>query len=164
MKEYKNYYEILDIEYPSNLKKIKIGYKKSAMIWHPDRNPGIDTTVKMQDVIEAYLILKDSVQKKEYDIWYESNYRNASEEETILHSDIKSEKSSRNKFERNSDNFRKYKFDEWVKKAQKEAKRTVSDTVSESKYIIKETLSMVIVLIVLFFILFFSIKLITNVF
>ena len=38
--------------------------------YHPDMNPGIDTTNLMQDINEAYAILKDETKRKRYDIEY----------------------------------------------------------------------------------------------
>jgi curved DNA-binding protein CbpA len=41
-----------------------------AIKWHPDRNYGIDTTLKMQLINEAYLILKDPEARLKYDVEY----------------------------------------------------------------------------------------------
>jgi hypothetical protein len=56
---FKDYYQILDIRSDSTIEEIKSAFKKQALRWHPDRNIGKDTTQIMQDINEAYLILKD---------------------------------------------------------------------------------------------------------
>ena len=65
-----DYYEILEIEYEATIEEIKIAYKKQAIKWHPDKNPGQDTLNQMQLINEAYLILKDIEAKRLYDIEY----------------------------------------------------------------------------------------------
>lgn len=50
-------YSILGLAFGATLSEIKSAYRKLAMIWHPDRNPGCDTTAKMQKIIAAYTIL-----------------------------------------------------------------------------------------------------------
>lgn len=67
---FKDYYKILDIVSDANLEEIKRAYRSQSMRWHPDKNPGIDTTAKMQDINEAYNILKDSVTRARYDAEY----------------------------------------------------------------------------------------------
>ena len=51
---FKDYYQILGIEYPSNPVEIRGAYHLQSMKWHPDKNPGRDTKQQMQDVNEAY--------------------------------------------------------------------------------------------------------------
>lgn len=51
-------------------KNIKTAYRSQAIKWHPDRNPGVDTTEMMQLINEAYLILKDADARKRYDSEY----------------------------------------------------------------------------------------------
>lgn len=41
-----------------------------SMKWHPDKNPGLDVTATMQDINEAYAILKDDVKRVRYDEEY----------------------------------------------------------------------------------------------
>jgi curved DNA-binding protein CbpA len=67
---FKDYYQILGIEYPSNPVEIKGAYHLQSMKWHPDKNPGRDTKQQMQDVNEAYNILKDDISKGHYDKEY----------------------------------------------------------------------------------------------
>lgn len=55
-----DYYQILEISYPSNADEIKRAYRKLSLKWHPDRNVGIDTSEIMIGINEAYYILKDN--------------------------------------------------------------------------------------------------------
>ncbi len=66
----KDYYAILEIEFPSDPNAIKSAYKKQSMRWHPDKNPGINTEDRMKNINEAYLILKDPLSKGRYDAEY----------------------------------------------------------------------------------------------
>ena len=50
--------------------KGKKAFKNQAIKWHPDKNPSMDTTLRMQEINEAYLILKDLEARKRYDIEY----------------------------------------------------------------------------------------------
>lgn len=67
---FKDYYLILEISQTATQEEIKIAYKSQAIKWHPDKNIGIDTTLKMQDINEAYLILKDNEARARFDIEY----------------------------------------------------------------------------------------------
>ena len=70
MSEFKDYYQILDLIYPSNAEDIKSAYRRQSLQWHPDKNPETDVTQKMQDINEAYAILKNAVKKARYDKEY----------------------------------------------------------------------------------------------
>ena len=52
-------YSILGILANASFNEIKTAYRKMAMIWHPDRNPGKDTTEMMQKIIAAYTFLTE---------------------------------------------------------------------------------------------------------
>jgi curved DNA-binding protein CbpA len=65
-----DYYKILEIEINASPEEIRAAFRKQAIRWHPDKNPGNDTTIKMQVLNEAYLILKDPEARKLYDIEY----------------------------------------------------------------------------------------------
>ena len=65
-----DYYNILEISYPSSPEEIKKSYRRLSLKWHPDRNTGVDTSKEMVDINEAYYILKDPIKKNRYDIEY----------------------------------------------------------------------------------------------
>jgi curved DNA-binding protein CbpA len=65
-----DYYALFEISETSTAQEIKFAFKKQALRWHPDRNPGIDTTEKMQLLNEARLILLDEQAKDKYDHQY----------------------------------------------------------------------------------------------
>lgn len=67
---FKDYYQILEITQQASLDEIKQAYRIASKKWHPDVNPGKDTTQMMQDINEAYAILKDEAKRKRYDTEY----------------------------------------------------------------------------------------------
>lgn len=68
---FKDYYKILDIPVHSTPEEIKQGFRNQAIRWHPDRNPNMDTTLQMQEINEAYVMLKDTEARARYDIEYQ---------------------------------------------------------------------------------------------
>ena len=67
---FKDYYQILEISQYASLSEIKEAYKIASKKWHPDVNQNIDTTQMMQDINEAYAILKDETKRARYDAEY----------------------------------------------------------------------------------------------
>ena len=67
---FKDYYKLLDIPQNASDEEIKKAFREQAIKWHPDRNQGTDTTLRMQEINEAYLILKDKEARARYDIEY----------------------------------------------------------------------------------------------
>lgn len=64
----KNYYEILGVEKEASESEIRKRYRKLAMQYHPDQNPGNpEAEEKFKEVAEAYGVLTDPVKRKEYD-------------------------------------------------------------------------------------------------
>ena len=54
------YYETLEVERNADDSKLKAAFRKLAMKWHPDKNPGDATSeVKFKEINEAYEVLKD---------------------------------------------------------------------------------------------------------
>ena len=56
---FKDYYKILEISPDADSATVKAAYRKQALRWHPDRHPNMDVKSIMQDINEAYAILKD---------------------------------------------------------------------------------------------------------
>ena len=64
----RDYYEILNVTKSSSADEIKKAYRKVAMQFHPDRNPGDKAAEeKFKEAAEAYEILSDSDRKAQYD-------------------------------------------------------------------------------------------------
>ena len=64
----RDYYEILGIERNSSGEEIKRAYRRLAMKYHPDRNPGdADSEAKFKECAEAYEVLNDSERRSIYD-------------------------------------------------------------------------------------------------
>lgn len=64
----KDFYKVLEVPETADQDEIKKSYRKLAQRHHPDANPG-DTTAeeKFKEISEAYAILSDTEQRKEYD-------------------------------------------------------------------------------------------------
>ncbi|NAW87965.1 molecular chaperone DnaJ [Photobacterium halotolerans] len=64
----RDFYEVLGVGRDANERDIKKAYKRLAMKYHPDRNPGDDTAAdKFKEVKTAYEILTDPQKKAAYD-------------------------------------------------------------------------------------------------
>ena len=64
----KDFYDILGVSKGSSADEIKKSYRKVAMQYHPDRNPGDKTAEeKFKEAAEAYEVLSDPDKKAQYD-------------------------------------------------------------------------------------------------
>ncbi|MEZ4870934.1 MAG: DnaJ domain-containing protein [Bdellovibrionales bacterium] len=64
----KDYYKILGVDRSANADEIKKAYRKLAVKYHPDKNPGNQNAEeKFKEVTEAYQILSDPEKKRMFD-------------------------------------------------------------------------------------------------
>lgn len=60
MSEKRDYYEVLGVSKDADAKEIKKAYRKLAMKYHPDKNPGDKAAEeKFKEINEAYEVLSD---------------------------------------------------------------------------------------------------------
>lgn len=145
---FKDYYVILEIPHTASKAEIKSAYKKQAVKWHPDKNRGVDTTLKMQEVNEAYLILNDTEARARYDKEY-LKFNNFKQEQkkrepTQKQNEQKQprpekpaeENFSEKKTEKQKEENRTYQFDDeilkkWMENARKQAITNVHEMITE---------------------------------
>ncbi|KAL5794596.1 hypothetical protein ACOSP7_003190 [Xanthoceras sorbifolium] len=64
----KDWYKILQVEPFSHINRIKIEYKKLALLLHPDKHPHLGCEEAFKLVGEGFRVLSDKIRRKEYDI------------------------------------------------------------------------------------------------
>jgi molecular chaperone DnaJ len=68
MADKRDYYEILSVKRESSVEEIRSAYRKLAMKYHPDRNPGDgEAEAKFKEAAEAYDVLGDEDKRQRYD-------------------------------------------------------------------------------------------------
>lgn len=68
MTQKRDYYEILNVNRDSDEEKIKKAYRKLAIQFHPDKNPGDEVAEdKFKEATEAYEVLRDPEKRNRYD-------------------------------------------------------------------------------------------------
>ena len=64
----RDYYEVLEISKSASVEEIKKAYRKMAIKYHPDKNPGDkEAEEKFKEAAEAYEVLSDDNKKARYD-------------------------------------------------------------------------------------------------
>ncbi|MBV6396587.1 MAG: Curved DNA-binding protein [Anaerolineales bacterium] len=66
--DYKDYYKVLGVDRKASADDIRKAYRKLALKYHPDRNPGDKAAEeRIKEVNEAYQVLGDSDKRARYD-------------------------------------------------------------------------------------------------
>ena len=73
----RDYYDVLGINKNANPTEIKSAYRKLAVKYHPDKNPGNKSAEeKFKEASEAYGILSDKSKKENYDNFGHAAFEN----------------------------------------------------------------------------------------
>ena len=66
--EKRDYYEVLEVEKTASAEEIKKAYRKKAIQYHPDKNPGDKVAEeKFKEAAEAYDVLSNPDKRARYD-------------------------------------------------------------------------------------------------
>jgi len=72
-----DYYELLEVERTADDGAIKSSYRKLAMRYHPDKNPGCkDSEARFKAISEAYDVLKDPQKRAAYNQYGKAAFQN----------------------------------------------------------------------------------------
>lgn len=86
-----DYYETLGVKKGVTDDEIKKSYRKLAMKFHPDRNPGDKAAEdKFKVISEAYAVLSDTEKRKQYDMYGDQKFhQNFSQEDIFRGTDFR---------------------------------------------------------------------------
>lgn len=80
-----DYYEILGLKKGATEEEIKKAYRKLAIKYHPDKNPGnAEAEEKFKEINEAYAVLSDPQKRAQYDQFGSSGFHQRFSQEDIF--------------------------------------------------------------------------------
>jgi curved DNA-binding protein len=81
----KDYYTVLGVEQSSGADTIKKAYRKLAVKYHPDKNPGDRAAEeRFKEITEAYAVLSDPEKRRQYDQFGEAGFHQRFSQEDIF--------------------------------------------------------------------------------
>ena len=67
-RSHRDYYEVLGVHPEATEDEVRKAYRRLALRWHPDRNPGsADAAERFKEISEAYAVLTNRGRRVEYD-------------------------------------------------------------------------------------------------
>ncbi|MBI5286431.1 MAG: J domain-containing protein [Deltaproteobacteria bacterium] len=82
---YKDYYKILGVKRDATEEEIKKAYRKLALKYHPDRNPGSkEAEEKFKEINEAYAVLSNREKRQQYDMFGSDEFHQRFSREDIF--------------------------------------------------------------------------------
>jgi curved DNA-binding protein CbpA len=133
---FKDYYALLAISASASAEEVKLAFRTQAIKWHPDKNPGLDTTRQMQEINEAYIILKDEEARAKYDreyLHYQAAFRaeQASKEKTSTYTHKPSNAPPKPAAQAPQYQFEDEILEKWMKNAQRQSVSLAEQTIRD---------------------------------
>lgn len=81
----RDYYEVLGLKKGASADEIKRAYRKLAVKYHPDKNPGNkEAEERFKEINEAYAVLSDPQKKEQFDQFGSTNFHQRFSQEDIF--------------------------------------------------------------------------------
>ena len=81
----KDYYEVLGVKKGASIEELKKAYRKLAVKYHPDKNPGDkQSEERFKEINEAYAVLSDPKKKEQFDQFGSNNFHQRFSQEDIF--------------------------------------------------------------------------------
>jgi len=81
----KDYYSVLGVEKKATAAEIKKAYRKLALKYHPDKNPGdAKAEERFKEISEAYAVLSDKEKRQQYDQFGDAAFHQRFSQEDIF--------------------------------------------------------------------------------
>ncbi len=81
----KDYYSVLGLDKSATAEQIKKAYRKLALKYHPDKNPGNkQAEERFKEITEAYAVLSDPEKKQQYDQFGDTGFHQRFSQEDIF--------------------------------------------------------------------------------
>lgn len=81
----KDYYAVLGVDKTAGADQIKKAYRKLAIKYHPDKNPGDKPAEeRFKEITEAYAVLSDPEKKRQYDQFGDAGFHQRFSQEDIF--------------------------------------------------------------------------------
>ena len=81
----RDYYDVLGVSKSASPDELKSAYRKLAVKYHPDKNPGDKSAEdKFKEASEAYGVLSDKSKKENYDNFGHAAFENGAVVEVVL--------------------------------------------------------------------------------
>ena len=132
----KDYYFILKISWAAEPREIQSAYYRLARSHHPDVSDDRDATKRMQDINEAYYILKDAAKRERYDAEYHL-YREWLKQNAAESAPQSEDASRRQSYHMKDDVLRSW-IEEAVSRASELGKQAIRDTGQMATESVKE--------------------------
>ena len=144
---FKDYYKILEVSQNATDEEIKKAFREQAIKWHPDRNQGTDTTLRMQEINEAHLILKDKEARTRYDIEYNKFKQHQERQQKNTTENEKAKSESQHKHQEEKQSNRQYEYsdfkveddllEKWMANAKRQSVELAKQTIRDFKGVTK---------------------------